>query len=256
MQPDPPTGYTGYDQVIFSVKDLEDPDAAWARISPKGSAIVDLAFKRSLVDGADKFLWNVWTDDGVKNPASFDYNDHFSASEAGSPFKGADYPLKALAQVDNTCRETYRFTPTTDIPGLCSPPKNKSLPAEPPPGGGSWGALTTDLAVASIFLKSLPEGTLSFRLQNNGPASLPSVKVICNCSYIIYSYTDGSVAGGYKNRKEVSLNLTVGQSTDVETVLDLNPQLARYEVTCYYEPNFKDPILANDSLTVSFPPPP
>jgi hypothetical protein len=122
MQPDPPTGYTGYDQVIFSINDLADPDAVWARISPKGSTIIDLAFKRSLLDGADKFLWNVWADDGVKKPASFDYNDHFSASEAGSPYKGADYPLKALAQVDNTCRETYHFTPTADIPGLCSPP--------------------------------------------------------------------------------------------------------------------------------------
>jgi hypothetical protein len=218
--------------------------------------MVDLAFKRSLVGGANMFLWNVWADDGVKNPASFDYNDHFSASEAGSPYKDADYPLKALALVDNTCRETYHFTPTADIPGLCSPPKNQNGQAEPLPGGGSVSVLTTDLAVAAIFLKSLPAGYLMYRLQNNGPASLPSVNVHGSCSFITYSYTDGSEAGGGSSTLEVSLNLAVGQSVDVETGLWIDQQKFRFKVTCYYEPNFKDPVSANNSLTASVPAPP
>jgi hypothetical protein len=114
--------YTGYDQEILSLTNLADPDLAWARVSPKGAAMVEVAFKKGLTMGSAIFLWNVWADDGVKDPKKFDYNDHFTASDAGSPYQDANYPLKALAQMDNTCREVWGFTPTADIPGLCFVP--------------------------------------------------------------------------------------------------------------------------------------
>ena len=135
MNADAPTGYTGYDQTIFSLTNLSDPDAAWGRVSPKGGSIVDVAFKRALICGKTSFLWSVWADDGVKDPAQFDYNDHFTQADAGSPYKDANYPLKSIALVDSTCREIFNFTPTGDIPGMCVPPATATPipPTAPPP---------------------------------------------------------------------------------------------------------------------------
>jgi hypothetical protein len=101
---------------------------------------------------------------------------------------------------------------------------NLGLPAEPPPGGGNLGLLTTDDAVAFIFLKSLLAGTLMFRLQNYGPAALPGVNVMSSCSFISYSYSDGSELGGGSSGIEVTLNLAVGQSVYVEAGTWIDPK--------------------------------
>jgi hypothetical protein len=152
MNADAPNGYVGYDQTIFSLQNLSDPDAAWGRVSPKGMSIFELAVKKSLVGGGGQFLWSVWADDGVKDAAKFDYNDHFTASEAGSPYQDANYPLKALALVDSTCREVFNFTPTADIPVLCALPATATptpLPATltptlPPSPGNITGMVFGD----------------------------------------------------------------------------------------------------------------
>jgi hypothetical protein len=149
MKDDPPSGYIGYDQVVFSLDNLIDPDAAWGRVSPKGTSIVEIAFKRGLVGGYGQFLWSVWADDGVKDPQKFDYNDHFTLSEAGSPYKDANYPLKSLALVDSTCREVFNVTPEGDIPGLCALPPTVTptqRPTDPPPPspGGITGSVFSD----------------------------------------------------------------------------------------------------------------
>jgi hypothetical protein len=112
----------GYEQILFDLDHLQDPDAAWARISTSNPNQVQLAFKRSMVGNPARFLWGVWSDDGVKDPALYDYNDHFTLSDAGSPYQGTYYPLKALHSLDNTCREVFGFTPTGEIPGLCLVP--------------------------------------------------------------------------------------------------------------------------------------
>jgi hypothetical protein len=149
MSADSPSGYVGYDQTIFSLTNLSDPDAAWGRVSPKGSSIVEVAFKRSLIGGSGQFLWSVWADDGVKDPGKYDYNDHFTLSEAGSPYKDANYPLKSMALVDSTCREVFNFTPTGDIPGLCALPPTITPSPEPthtprPQPGGITGMVFSD----------------------------------------------------------------------------------------------------------------
>lgn len=109
----------GYETAIFQSGLGEDPDAAWARLSPQGQPIVQIAVKRGLLRDFS-FLWGVWADDGVNDPAFFDYVDRFGESAAGSPLRdSADYPLKEVAAVDNTCRMYYGFTPTGNEPGLC-----------------------------------------------------------------------------------------------------------------------------------------
>ncbi len=117
-------GLNGYDNMIFDQGyNTTDPDGAWIRRDPSSPNKVQLAFKYSLIGSPSEFLWGVWSDEGPKNPAWFDYNDHFNITEAGSPDKSSShYPLKALYSVDNSCRYTYGFTATTQYPAMCKLP--------------------------------------------------------------------------------------------------------------------------------------
>ncbi len=116
-------GVDGYDQIVFDAGHGDDPDAAWVRRGPASPNQVHLAFKHTLIEAATTFLWGSWSDEGVQEPGWFDYNDHFTLEEAGSPLINNDhYPLAALFSVDNTCRWTYGFEPTTVYPGLCPLP--------------------------------------------------------------------------------------------------------------------------------------
>ena len=127
-------GYSGdsYEKLVFSPDHLDDPDAAWKRVDPSDSSVMQLAIKKSVLNNASTFLWNGWADDGVKDPTMFDYNDFFTLTEAGSPISGvADYPLKALYLTDNTCRLAYGFEATSNMTGACLVPE-PTITAEPP----------------------------------------------------------------------------------------------------------------------------
>jgi hypothetical protein len=115
----PGAGGDGYDRNIFSGGRGADPDMAWIR--RLDDTKVQLGFHYSAIDNAPAFLWNGLADYGVRRPDWFDYNDHFTQGEAGSPFPTqADYyPLQALWGVDNTCRDANGFTPTGAEVGLC-----------------------------------------------------------------------------------------------------------------------------------------
>jgi len=118
---DPPNpSANGYEQKVFAGGQGADSDLAWIR-QIEGGAKVQLAFKYSAIGNAAQFLWNGLADIGVRRSDWFDYNDHFTSAEAGSPLPAqADlYPLKALYGIDNTCRDAYGFTPTGTEPGLC-----------------------------------------------------------------------------------------------------------------------------------------
>jgi hypothetical protein len=110
----------GYDELVFSGGQGADPDLAWTR-QAAGGGKVQLAFKYAAIGNAGQFLWNGLADAGLRNPGWFDYNDRFTAAEAGSPntYDGDRYPLKGLYGIDNTCRDAYGFDPTEDEPGLC-----------------------------------------------------------------------------------------------------------------------------------------
>jgi hypothetical protein len=121
QEDDPPNpSADGYDEQVFSGGQGADPDLAWIR-QAAGGGKVQLAFKYSAIGNAPQFLWNGLADAGLRNPGWFDYNDHFTAAEAGSPntYDGDRYPLKGLYGIDNTCRDAYGFDPTGDEPGLC-----------------------------------------------------------------------------------------------------------------------------------------
>jgi hypothetical protein len=127
IQSDPPpqTG-DGFETLVDDEGKGADPDAAFARVSPKDPNSVQLAFKRALINDDNRFLWGAWAvDQGMFHPDWFDFNDHFTQDEAGSPLVELTkyYPLKALYQVDDTCRWGVGFTPTGDEPGACPVPK-------------------------------------------------------------------------------------------------------------------------------------
>jgi len=122
----------GYDQtLIASGRNGLDPDLAWIRLDPRSPVGIQFAFKRSLVGNA--FMWGVWADLGLRDPARFNYNDYFSEEQAGSPERSETkfYPIKAVFAVDNTCRLPYGFKPNGYEPLLCPMEDLKALTATP-----------------------------------------------------------------------------------------------------------------------------
>jgi len=117
-EPDPEQN--GYETELFYAGRGEDPDLAWVRRHPEEANQIQLAFKRVLL-GQQGVLWSAWADEGMRDPGMFDFNDHFSFEQAGSPNTGNyRYPVKAVALVDSTCRMWYGFIPTGEEPGLCT----------------------------------------------------------------------------------------------------------------------------------------
>jgi hypothetical protein len=87
-----------------------------------------------LFNDANPYMWGAWAmDASMLHPDWFDYNDHFTLAQAGSPIQGsADYPLQALYELDNTCRWAVGFTPTGNEPGICPVIKPTATPTPLP----------------------------------------------------------------------------------------------------------------------------
>jgi len=125
---DAPFPGDGYDTIVFDQGQGNDSDLAWVRLDPHTPSSVQFAFKRTLP--GNSFMWGVWADAGLRDPAKFNYNDRFTEAEAGSPeVNEKDYPIKAVSQVDDTCWVPIGFVPNGYEPHLCpplEPPSTKS----------------------------------------------------------------------------------------------------------------------------------
>lgn len=134
----PPQTGNGYEDLVFNAGVGADPDSAWIRWSPSSPSHVELAFKQTLIGPPGEFMWGAWADEGPQDPARFDYNDAFDLASAGSPVSTTSYyPLKQLAQIDNTCRWGYGFTPIGNEPGVCYVPPTPT----PEPTGSISGSV-------------------------------------------------------------------------------------------------------------------
>ncbi len=135
---DPPQDGNSYDDLVFDSGHGDDPDMAWARLLPDPEPRVQLALKYDAIQRDEEFMWWVWTDRGVDQPVWMDYHDHYTLQEAGEPFPArAHYPIKAIAQVDNTCHWVFGFVPTGDEPCVCLgeyATKTPTATAKPKPG--------------------------------------------------------------------------------------------------------------------------
>jgi hypothetical protein len=126
----------GYEDCVFDSGYGVGPDEAWIRRDPSNADRVQIAFLFSLIGSDGKFMWGAWSDGEVQEPAWFDYHDHFTLAEAGSPAsESSQYPLKAMAQLDNTCRWGYGFTPNGTEIGVCYVPPTPT----PEPQGSITG---------------------------------------------------------------------------------------------------------------------
>ncbi len=121
LAPDAPAASSGFETQLFEAGRGADPDGAWIRLGAGGAGDIQLAVKGSLLGAPPTFMWNAWSDAGVKQPSWFDYNDHFTSAEAGSPLVEMKelYPIKAIFALDNTCREAFGFTPSGAELGVC-----------------------------------------------------------------------------------------------------------------------------------------
>lgn len=137
---DTPQTADSYDKLYFDAGIGDDPDAAWARFIGGTPPAVQIAFKHAMIAYDSKFMWGVWADQGVDQPQWFDYHDHFTYDEAGSPFSSIPdyYPIKAIAELDNTCRTGYGFTLVGDEPCLCAANVKTATPVPARLGGNVW----------------------------------------------------------------------------------------------------------------------
>ncbi len=117
----PPASSDGFETMLFSSGSGDDPDLAWVRLGPVPELSIQIAFKQAMLGGDQSFLWGVWSFGGQFDAGLFDLNDRTTLEQAGSPVIGSTYyPIGDIAQVDNSCRMYYGFTPRGTEPGLCS----------------------------------------------------------------------------------------------------------------------------------------
>ena len=136
MFTDKNVGGDGYDATIFDQGKGNDTDAAWARISPTDLNTVEIAIKRSVLGNTKKYLIDMWAGTASLDPALFDINDHFTQEQAGAADAGLKlfYPIKEVAEIDNSCKMAIGFEPKGTEPGLCPtfiPPGAPGAPEQP-----------------------------------------------------------------------------------------------------------------------------
>lgn len=155
----------GFETLVFDQGQGNDPDAAWVRVSPQDPNIVELAVKRALFNNTFIYMVNMWTGHGSLDPALFDFSDHFTHEQAGAadPELPIFYPIKALYEIDNSCRMAVGFQPRGSEPGICPllvlPPKAEE-PASCQPTmtdinyclqlGGTWNYTTCQCDIPVI----------------------------------------------------------------------------------------------------------
>ena len=120
----------GYETQVF----FEADKVAYARVTPDDSCSIQIAISRVLIKNPKEFLWGAWADRAIQNPAIFDYNDHFTRGQAGSPIKDDKYySLNELHSLDNTCRLPHGFEAASGYNGICiSIPVNQEDETESP----------------------------------------------------------------------------------------------------------------------------
>ncbi len=110
----------GYETLVFDQGKGQLRDGAWVRISSHNPNTVELAFQLSMIGNPQYYALGAWAGTDALDPAKFDFNDHMTHVEAGSPLLSYGvYPLKALAEIDNTCRLAIGFGASGQEPGLC-----------------------------------------------------------------------------------------------------------------------------------------
>lgn len=134
-----PPACDGYETRLFGGDASNDPDLAWARVSPADPHIVQIAVKRAVLAGDQTFLVGIWAGYEDLTPALFDINDLFTHEQAGTSLVELPifYPIKEVSALDNTCRMAIGYQPRGNEPGLCPQPDRPGQEAPPESSGGT-----------------------------------------------------------------------------------------------------------------------
>ena len=96
----------GYETLLFDSGVGQDPDLAWARISPKDPNIIEFAFKTALLPNPKLFGWWAWAGATILDPAKFEPVDRLADTDTWN--------------LDNTCSWIWGTTPTPgQLANLC-----------------------------------------------------------------------------------------------------------------------------------------
>ena len=183
----------GYETVVVSNGVGVDPEGAWARLSPQNPRTLQIAVKKSLINRTSFLFW-AWTDFDLGKAAAFDYNDVYTAQEAGSPYaSNPNYPLKALFGMDNTCRVAYGFTPVGNEPGLCGGKTPVSTPKVVPTVAALKTAIPGIKPTNTLQTVPKPTDTLITIPKPTATTTLPPPPPpVCNDAVVSAQVTDGS----------------------------------------------------------------
>ena len=125
----------GFEELVFDAGEGNDPDLAWARVITDTSPSVQIAIKLTAFENSEKYMLNMWAGNSDLDPALFDFNDILTHEQAGAADPGYElfYPIKELAELDNSCRITVGFEPAGNEPGLCETliPRGPGAPSIP-----------------------------------------------------------------------------------------------------------------------------
>jgi hypothetical protein len=122
----------GYEEMIFDSGMGDDPDLAWARLSPDDPYTVQIAFKRILAGEKGQFSWIMWAGLIDFVPPDFDLVDTYTELD--------------LYEFDNTCSWTYGV-PLQGFPNECGVYVEEKEPGpgevcvKPPEPVGAVGAV-------------------------------------------------------------------------------------------------------------------
>lgn len=111
----------GFEALIFDGELGDDSESAFVRISPDSPNVIEFAVKQSVLGSPSSFMVNMWAGTSLLDPALFDLNDAFTHEQAGAANPGFElfYPIKAVSEIDNSCRLAVGFQPSGNEPGLC-----------------------------------------------------------------------------------------------------------------------------------------
>ncbi|HCR72017.1 MAG TPA: hypothetical protein DIW23_11275 [Anaerolineae bacterium] len=132
----------GFETKVFDQGQGNDPDSAWVRISPNDSNTIEFAIKKSVIGNPTQFMINMWAGNSLLDASLFDINDQFTHEQAGAADEGLEYfyPIKEVAEIDNSCKIAVGFQPTGAESGICPVPQQQA--GDPVPPGTSCPANT------------------------------------------------------------------------------------------------------------------
>jgi hypothetical protein len=127
-------------------------------------------------------------------------------------------------------------------------------PQAAPPGGGSAGVLTADLAITDLFPDNWPNGMIFARITNNGPGSPSNSAVQISCEGSSHAYSDNSITP-ISSSDALTISQAPGITTAYSTGISTLGVAFWYDVTCTINPSFKDTNSGNNKYSEKFPAP-